>query len=134
MIKIITKNIWQEIEKYWPCLLFLLAIIGFISKSLYNYPVGVMAIIGLYKLIASPKLISQDKTIRLFSLAFLCMWLPLLISLPDAVNFSHSAHTVFPYLRFLFAGIFIITEIAKNKDRLNFVIAGIFFIVLFLFF
>lgn len=90
-----------------------------------------MAIIGLCKLIASPKLISQDKTIRLFSLAFFCLWLPLLISLPDAVNFSHSAHTVFPYLRFFFAGIFVITEIAKNKDRLNFVIAGIFFIVLF---
>ena len=119
------------INEYWPCLLFLLAIAGFISKALYNYPVAIMALLGLYLIIKSPDIIIKDKTIRLFSFSFLCLWLPLIISLPDAVNISHSSHTVFPYLRFLFAGIFIIHEIGKDSKRLTFIIASIFYIVLF---
>ena len=39
------------LKNYWPCILILLAIIGFVSKSLYNYPIGIMALLGLYKII-----------------------------------------------------------------------------------
>lgn len=131
MNKTNTNNFLLLIEKYWPCCLFLLAIIGFISKSLYNYPIGIMAILGLYRLIISPNIIIEDRSLRLFSLAFLGIWLPLLFSLPDAVNPEHSMHTIFPYLRFFFAGVFIIQEISKNNDRLKFTTAGIFFIVFF---
>lgn len=123
-VKIIIKN-------YWPCFLVLLAFIGFISKALYNYPIGLMALLGLYRIFQNPKIIFEDKTLKVFSFVFLCLWLPLIISFPDAVNLPHSAHTVFPYLRFFFAGIFIITELNKDPDRLEFVIKGIFYIVLF---
>lgn len=119
------------IINYWPCLLFLLAIIGFISKSLYNYPVAIMALIGLYKVLRTPDAFINDPVIRYFTLAFTCLWLPLLISLIDAVNLSHSLNTVLPYLRFLFAGIFVIDEIGKDEKRLRFIISSIFFIVLF---
>ena len=37
----------------------------------------------------------------------------MLLAFPDAVNPSRTAQTVFPYLRFLFAGIFIIHELSK---------------------
>ena len=131
----IEKNTFQTAisfsKKYWASVLILLAIIGFTSKALYNYPIALMAILGFYKLIVSPKTIVQDPVLKLFSLSFLCLWLPLLISLPDAVNTEHSAHTVFPYLRFFFAGIFIIQEVSKDDDRLKFITAAIFFIVLF---
>lgn len=126
-----TNNVISIIKKYWPCCLFLLAIIGFTSKSLYNYPIGIMALLGLYKLIISPNLLIEDRSLKLFSLAFLSIWLPLLFSLPDAVNPMHSTHTIFPYLRFFFAGIFIIQEVSKDDDRLKLITAGIFFIVLF---
>ena len=131
----IEKNTFQAAisfsKKYWASVLILLAIIGFTSKALYNYPIALMAILGFYKLIVSPKTIVQDPVLKLFSLSFLCLWLPLLISLPDAVNTEHSAHTVFPYLRFFFAGIFIIQEVSKDDDRLKFITVGIFFIVFF---
>ena len=123
-VKTITKN-------YWPCFLILLAFIGFVSKSLYNYPVGLMALIGAYTLFRSPRIILKDKILKTFSFVFLCLWLPLLISFPDAVNKAHSAHTVFPYLRFFFAGIFIITELNKNPERIRFIVTGLFYIVLF---
>ncbi len=124
-------NLLFWLKEYWSCLLILLAILGFVSKSLYNYPIGIMAILGLYQLIATPKIIIEDKILKTFALVFLCLWLPLLISFLDAVNPSHSAHTLFPYLRFFFAGIFIIKELSKNSKRLKFIVAGIFYIVLF---
>ncbi len=131
MKAISTNNISSIIIKYWPCYLILLAFIGFVSKSYYNYPVGIMALLGLYQLVVTPKILLQDQILKTFSLVFLCLWLPLLISFPDAVNPGHSAHTIFPYLRFFFAGVFIIRELSKDPDRLKFIVACLFYIVLF---
>lgn len=90
-----------------------------------------MALLGLYRLLSTPKILIHDQTIKTFTLVFLCLWLPLLISFTDAVNPEHSAHTVFPYLRFLFAGIFMLYEIPKDNDRLKFIVTGLFYIVIF---
>ncbi|NOG60709.1 MAG: O-antigen ligase family protein [Proteobacteria bacterium] len=127
--KITTFYIW--LKEYWPCILISLTVIGFVSKSLYNYPISVMAVIGLYRTVTSPKVIWQDETLKSFFIIFLCLWIPLFLSFPDAANQKHSAHTVFPYLRFLFAGIFIIQELSYNKKRIKFVIISIFLIVTF---
>lgn len=90
-----------------------------------------MAVLGLFRLIVAPRILIEDLIIKTFSLIFLCLWLPLLISFPDAINTDHSSHTIFPYLRFFFAGIFIINELSKDNDRLKFIVAGLFYIVLF---
>lgn len=126
-----TESIGLLLKKYWPCLLILLAFIGFISKSLYNYPIGIMAIIGLFYIIKMPGAIFQNPIFKSFTIVFLCFWIPLLISFFDAVNPGHSAHTLFPYLRFYFAGIFIIHELSKDNDRLKFIITSLFYIVFF---
>lgn len=128
-IKNTANNYFLWLKNYWPCLLIILAIIGFVSKSLYNYPIGIMALLGLYNILITPKLLFKDKTLKLFLYVFLCLWLPLLISLPDAVNIQHSTKTVFPYLRFFFAGVFIIIALAKNEKRLNLIVTSIFIIV-----
>jgi len=91
-------------------ILLLLTLVLMVSKSLYNVPVSIMAIIGLTRMIRSPRLVFADPLIRVYSVLFLCLWLPLLISLPDAVNVGHSARTVIPYLRFLFMGIYVLLE------------------------
>ena len=125
------ENASKIVTKYWPCILILLAFIGFVSKSYYNYPIGIMALLGLYRLIVTPGILLQEPILKTFTLVFLCLWLPLLISFPDAVNPGHSAHTVFPYLRFFFAGIFIISELSKDNDRLKFMVAALFYLVTF---
>ncbi len=122
---------FSYLKKYWPCFLILLAFIGFVSKSYYNYPMGLMALLGLYKVIIAHKILIQDQIYKTFSLVFLCLWLPLLISYPDAVTQEHSAHTLFPYLRFFFVGIFIIEELSKDTDRLKFITKCLYNIVLF---
>jgi len=127
MIKIF--NTW--LKEYWSCILIFLTIIGFVSKALYNYPMGIMAIIGLYRVVSSPKDIWNDQTQKTFIIVFLCLWLPLLISFPDAVNQSRAAQTIFPYLRFIFAGLFIIQELSKDKNRLNFIVYAVFIVVIF---
>jgi len=119
------------LEEYWACALILLTIIGFVGKSYYNYPMGIMALIGLYKFMQHPRAVMDDSTLKSFSLAFLCLWIPLLISFPDAADYSHSAHTIFPYLRFYFAGIFIICEISKDDKKFRLLIYSIFLIVSF---
>jgi len=119
------------LKDYWPCILILLTIIGFVSKALYNYPMGIMAVIGLYRVTLSAKDIWNDQVQKTFIIVFLCLWLPLLVSFPDAVNQSRAAQTVFPYLRFLFAGLFIIQELSKDKNRLKFIVYAVFIIVTF---
>ena len=119
------------LTKYWPCILVLLAFAGFISKALYNYPVSIMALLGFYRLLTNHKILVTDKILRSASIVFLCLWLPLLFSLPDAVNPVRSAQTTFAYLRFYFSCIFIVHEIFKDKDRLSFIVTGLFYLVLF---
>lgn len=103
-------------------LLILSALILFTSKSLYNIPIGIMSLIGLFRIIKSPAQIWGTAAIRVFTILFLCLWLPLFISFIDAVNYPRAAQTVFPYLRFLFAGLYVIQEIDKphtlNKLKL----------------
>ena len=120
-----------NLKKYWAVILILLTIVGFVSKALYNYPLTIMAIIGFYRVIVSPQSIWNDQTLKYFIFLFLCLWIPMLLAFPDAVNPSRSAQTVFPYLRFLFAGIFIIHELSKNDECFKILIYGVFFIVTF---
>ena len=112
-------------------ILILLAIIGFVSKALYNYPLAIMAIIGFYRFVLSPKSIWEDKILKTFIVLFLCLWVPLLVSFFDAVNPLRSSQTIFPYLRFLFAGLFIIQELSKDDNHFSVFINCIFFIVIF---
>ena len=112
-------------------ILILLAIIGFVSKAFYNYPLAIMAIIGFYRFVLSPKSIWEDKILKTFIVLFLCLWVPLLVSFFDAVNPLRSSQTIFPYLRFLFAGLFIIQELSKDDNHFSVFINCIFFIVIF---
>jgi O-antigen ligase len=91
-------------------LLLLLTLLLFVSKSLYNLPVAIMALIGLARSIRNGKTLFADPLIRNYTILFLALWIPMLISLVDAVDPAHSAKSVFPYLRFLFMGIYILDE------------------------
>jgi len=91
-------------------LLLLLTLILFTSKSLYNIPMGIMALLGLWRVIRSPRRVLAEPLTRYYTILFLCVWLPMIAALPDAANIGHSSGTVFPYLRFLFVGIYILQE------------------------
>lgn len=119
------------LKEYWSCLLFLTTILGLIDKSLCNYIITIVAVFGLYTLCKNYRMIIKDPFFKGFSLIFLCIWLPMLVSFVDAVNITHSAQTVFPFIRFYFCGIFIIYAISKSERQIDFIITSIFYITIF---
>ena len=70
MILTDNKDLKIFLKDYWPCFIVILAFFGFISKALYNYPVGVMALIGIYIVATNPKILIFDRIIKNFTLIF----------------------------------------------------------------
>ena len=110
--------------------LLLLALVCFTSKSLYNYPFTLMAIGGLGISLISPRSTWKQPLVPVFVMLFLFLWLPLLFSLLDAVNPERSLRTVLPYLRFLFAGIFVLA-LLKTREALGRLNIAIFALITF---
>lgn len=110
--------------------LVLLTITLFVSKSLYNYPAGLMALLGLYGLIRNPGLLRSSGGIRTLTVLFLCFWAPMLLSLADAINFDRAFRTTALYLRLYFMGAFIILFLDTDREK-ELVLTGVFCIVSF---
>ncbi|OGT35294.1 MAG: hypothetical protein A2W28_08430 [Gammaproteobacteria bacterium RBG_16_51_14] len=124
------KNGFEWLAANYAWILILLTLLLFSTKTLFNIPMGIMAVLGIYQVIITPRKILRDAGVRFLLLAFLCLWLPMLISLADAVDLPVSSETVFPYLHYLFASIFI--AVSLRPDRVRHIIhTGIFIIVTF---
>lgn len=62
-------------------------------------------------------LIVIDPAQRLFGLLFLCIWLPMLFSLTDAVNSYKTASTVLTFPRLYLAGVFVVWTLKNQRQR-----------------
>lgn len=102
----------------WYTWLPLLAVIALPFGRSVELFVLIMGMIGIYDLITDHNHIRSSKGLKLFSLFFLCFWIPALLSLPDAVNLNHSGSNAFGMLRFYFAGLFIVNRITDYKSHL----------------
>jgi O-antigen ligase len=78
-------------------------------------PMTVMAVIGFYQLTQRPIEVWCDPVQRLLGILFLCIWLPMILSLIDAVYLPRSLYTVFSFLLYFPASIFMIRE-ARKRD------------------
>lgn len=120
--------VWLRVNYKWLLILSCLPL--FATKAIFSVPIAVMGAIGSYRLIRDPHIIIRDPLLRMLWLCFLCFWIPMLASLPDAVNVSHASRTVFSYLRFPLAGIFVIQEL-RNPQMFKKLMLGTFAIVAF---
>lgn len=80
-------------------------------------PTLIMAIGGLAILVRHGNELRVNPGQKLFGLMFLCIWLPMAISLVDAVNPEKTAKDVFTFLRLYLAGVFIIWTLALPERR-----------------
>lgn len=65
-----------------------------------------LTLVGLIVIARNQSSISfSDPSIRLFTLIFMMIWIPMLLSLIDSINITNSVLFTFKYLRFLIAGI-----------------------------
>ncbi len=100
------------------------------TDTLSVAPMLVMSAIGIYRVMRHPAVLYEDPACRLVLLLFLCLWLPQLISLFDAVNIEHSLKTVTSRSLYLFCGIFIVQELMRG-DNLRGVSVAFFLIAFF---
>ena len=92
------------------------------AEPLYNAPLIALAILGTIRLMARRVRLGSPEN-RFLCVAFLCMWLPMLASLPDAVNFVDAFRKTASLCLYLLAGIYV----AGAYDRygqLNWIMVG----------
>ncbi|MDF1588099.1 MAG: O-antigen ligase family protein [Gammaproteobacteria bacterium] len=97
----------------WEVWLPLLAVFVLPFGRSVEVIVLIMAIIGIYDLFNDTNGLKSSPQLKVFTVFFLCFWLPALISLFDAVNLAHSTENVLGSLRFYFAGLFIINRLSS---------------------
>ncbi len=98
-------------------LLMSLTLFLFISKSLYNVPFTIMALLGLYRLFRAHAPVWSDLHTRFYLKLFLGLWIPMVLAFLDPVNLERSARTVWPYLRFLLAGFYVLQGLRSQDPR-----------------
>ncbi len=96
-------------------------------RALYEVPMALMAIAGLALMLLNGRAMLQVPGVKLLLTLGLLIWLPMALSLPDAVEPGRAASTTLSFLRFLFAGAFIglaMSE-ARTRNRVLVVAGGI---------
>ncbi len=102
-----TATFGKQCKEHWGWLL-IFSFLLLLPFKLYEVPMGIMALIGLARLARAPRAVRHDPALRLMWLLFFCIWVPMLLSLTDAVNVNRALSTTLSFLRFPLAGIFII--------------------------
>jgi O-antigen ligase len=98
----------------WACLLVLP--IG----RVVEVPVMLMAIAGVYLLFKHWQSWRRNRAFILFTSVFLLAWVPILVSLPDAVRPQSTAMMSVNHLRFGFSGVFILHVLSSPEAQRRF--------------
>lgn len=72
---------------------------------LAEVPLALLALIGIKVLFQNFSVVARQRSALFFLLFFLCLWLPIIISLPDSYNVGKTSRLALEYLRFLLSGI-----------------------------
>ncbi|MFM9912799.1 MAG: O-antigen ligase family protein [Methylophilaceae bacterium] len=86
-------------------------------RNLFELPMALMAIFGLLLLLLEPLRVFALSAIKPLLILFACIWLPMVASLPDAVNFSRAVSTTLVFIRFPLAAIFVIFALQNGYSR-----------------
>ena len=93
------------------------------AEPLYNAPLIVLAVLGLVQL-ASRRVRFASPENRFLSIAFLCIWLPMLASLPDAVNPAESFRKAASFCIFFLAGVYAVGAYDRFRE-LGWIVTGV---------
>jgi len=86
-------------------------------KTLYEAPMAFMAIGGLLLMLMQPRAMLGVPGVRLLLGLGLLIWVPMVLSLPDAVEQGRAISTTLTFLRYLFAGVFIAVAMSEAQVR-----------------
>jgi O-antigen ligase len=102
---------WTPVVLAWSFLLLL----PFSRSS--ELPVFIMAILGGVLIWRRGKLAVWEGGAKTFSLLFLCIWVPIALSVPDSLWFKKSLSTALTYPRIYLAGIYLIWMLREDLAR-----------------
>ena len=105
------------LRRNWGWLLVLSCVPLLATKTLFNLPVAVMAAVGAVRLARTPRRYLHDPALRLLFLLFLCFWVPMWLSLPDAADPRRSFSTTLIWLRFPLAAVFVRDVLREEAAR-----------------
>lgn len=120
----------EKIIYHYSWILILSTLLSFTDKHAFNYCIGIMSIIGFFRFLRNPYEIINNKVQRFGVLLFLCIWLPMLLSIIDAVNFQHAVKTTLLYLHYIFGYSFAVKELQRSVVMRN-IVSGSLLIVSF---
>lgn len=101
--------------QYSTWLLFSCFLLFPLSRSV-ELPVLILTIGGGVLAYKHGRALFREPSVRLFTLLFVCIWLPMLISFPDSYDLKKSGGTVLVFLRFYLSGLFIIWALNKQNQ------------------
>jgi O-antigen ligase len=104
-------------RKHAPVLLVWSCLVLLPFGRLVEIPVLLMTAAGLVLLVRERDTLLAWPQLRTFAFVFAAMWLPILISLTDAVNPERTAVIALNHLRFFFSGVFMIWALADAPAR-----------------
>ena len=93
--------------QYFTWLIFSCFLLFPFKRSI-ELPILIMTIGGGVLAYRYGRAFFQEPAIRLFTLLFACIWIPMLISFPDSYDLRKSGGTVLVFLRYYFTGLFVI--------------------------
>ena len=93
------------------------------TSTLYNIPLLILALPGMLFVWQDRNILYSDERIKRFGILFLCIWIPMLISLPDAVNFSRSFTKTLSFPLYFLMGVPVILYFTDARQRRLFVVS-----------
>jgi O-antigen ligase len=85
-------------------------------KRSVELPILIMTIGGGVLAYQYGKAFFHEPAIRLFTLLFACIWLPVLISFPDSYDLNKSGGTSLSFIRLYLSGLFVIWALSKPNQ------------------
>lgn len=94
------------------------------SEHYVHYAFGILALGGIAAVVRAPHAVWRDADLRRCSLAFCALWLPMLVSLPTAVDPARATKTALAYLHFWPAALAVVLALRAAALR-RFVVTGV---------
>lgn len=86
-------------------------------KRSVELPILIMTLGGAVLAYQHGRALLGEPAVRIFTLLFMCIWIPMLVSMPDSYDLKASGSAVLSFLRLYLAGLFVIWAI-RDQDQM----------------